>query len=521
MRKLIYPAIFSFKFHHLVFVTLVTSLLACGGGSSDDLPQSNLAPTANAGSDQSVAEQVQVTLSGIASEDSDGNIVSYQWIQMGGSTVVLNDPGLVSVTFTTPVDSGGETLNFELVVTDNLGATGSDSIVISVDSVNPPSAGTYIENPDLDGEFRDAILVNRNPDCRAYAQDDNSGDYGSTQVFDISSNFADSESHVHIDMVIANNWNQDIFNYDVVIETTSPSQATHCRMVSNMIPNHSFGVQVTGPNGDGWINQIDHSDIEITYIPVAPVKTSTATNTPRNPPIFDFDGILLNGVGISMDSGFCYNPGVTTGPIYLQSNAAGNTSGCGPQNSWFELPAYTISEPSTENMAAVFDSYFAHGYEGTYHYHAMTHPLQEDNDQTHPPSNGMGSPAIGFAPDGFPIYGHWFVDQNNQLVTAISGYQVFAGNSRLANSDARHGTPPTPWDITNRPEDFESDFGLEMGRYEEDWYFAGSGNLDECNGAFDVNGDYGYYITDTYPFTPPCTFGVRDPSFGKTSPSLP
>ncbi|MCS5614527.1 MAG: YHYH protein, partial [Candidatus Marinimicrobia bacterium] len=53
------------------------------------------------------------------------------------------------------------------------------------------------------------------------------------------------------------------------------------------------------------------------------------------------------------------------------------------------------------------------------------------------------------------------------------------------------------------------------------WYFAGTGNLDECNGAYDVNGDYGYYITDKYPFTPPCTFGARDPSFGKKSPTLP
>ena len=73
----------------------------------------------------------------------------------------------------------------------------------------------------------------------------------------------------------------------------------------------------------------------------------------------------------------------------------------------------------------------------------------------------------------------------------------------------------------NNPNDFESNFGLEMGRYEEDWYFAGTGNLDECNGAYDVNGDYGYYITDKYPFTPPCTFGVRDTSFSKESPTLP
>jgi hypothetical protein len=133
----------------------------------------------------------------------------------------------------------------------------------------------------------------------------------------------------------------------------------------------------------------------------------------------------------------------------------------------------------------------------------MTHPLQEDNDQTQPPSNGDGSPVIGFAPDGFPIYDHWFIDESNLLVRAKSGYETYAVNSRTPIETALHGTPPTPWDIENRPDD------------------AGTGNLDECNGAFDVNGDYGYYVTDKYPFTPPCTFGDRDPWFGKRSPTLP
>ena len=379
----------------------------------------------------------------------------------------------------------------------------------------------YSNNPDMNGQFLDAVLINRNPDCRVYTLDTNNGNYGSSLILDISNGMDNAVSDVYIDLVIANNWNSSNFNYDNVTEVNDPELATHCRMISNMIPNHNFGVEVTGPNGDGWIHAIDHSDIEVTYIPVNPIKTNVSTDTPRNPPIYDFDGILLNGVGISMDSGFCYNPGVETGPNHLQSNEAGNTSGCGPQNSWFELPAYTIWNPNAQYMAGIFDSYFGHGYEGTYHYHALTHPLQEDSDQLQPPSNGDGSPVIGFAPDGFPIYGHWFIDSNNQLVRAESGYETYNSNSRIPIETALHGTPPTPWDIENNPDNFESDFGLEMGRYEEDWYFSGTGNLDECNGAYDINGDYGYYITDKYPFTPPCTFGIRDPSFGKESPTLP
>jgi hypothetical protein len=386
---------------------------------------------------------------------------------------------------------------------------------------NPGITDGYVDNPDLSGQFSDAVLLNRNPDCRAYATDPNSGDYGSTGILDISNGIENGESTVQIDMVIASGWNATNFDYDNVIVTTSAIEATHCRMTSNMIPNHSFGVEVNGPRGGGWINPIDHSDTEVTYIPVNPTKSETPIDTPRRPPIYDFDGILLNGVGIAMDSGFCYNPGVSDGPLNKQSNDAGNSSGCGPRNTWFELPAYTIWDASAEKMAAVFDDYFAHGYVGTYHYHAITHPLLNADDQSQAPANGQGSPVIGFAPDGFPIFGHWFIDENNQLVKAESGYETFAGNSRMPISSALHGTPPTPWDIANHPEDFASDFGLEIGRYEEDWYFADSGNLDECNGATDINGDHGYYITDKYPFAPPCTFGDRDPSFGKEAPTLP
>ena len=180
--------------------------------------------------------------------------------------------------------------------------------------ITPPDTIIYNSNPDMNGQFSDAVLVSRNPDCRAYATDANDGDYGSSLISDLSNGISNAVSYVRIDLVIASNWNAIAYGYESVTWTNDPELSTHCRMTSNMIPNHTFGVAVTGPGGDGWINAIDHSDIEVTYIPVDPVRTNTPTDTPRNPPTFDFDGILLNGVGISMDSGFCYNPGVTTGP---------------------------------------------------------------------------------------------------------------------------------------------------------------------------------------------------------------
>jgi hypothetical protein len=508
-----------------VFTFILLSLtLGCGSGSAPEsdgyTPQTptNSAPQITSAATFSVMEG-ETNIGSVTASDIDNDTLSYSVGGTDASAVIITSSGILSFV-SAPVYETKASYSITVTVSDGTAST-TQTITISITS-NPELGGNYTNNPDLSGQFLDAILVNRNPDCQAYVDDANAGNYSSTQISDLSNGTSDGTSQVQIDMVIASNWNAATYNYDdVTVTSADASVATHCRIISNMIPNHIFGVAVTGPGGGGWINAIDHSDTETTYIPVDPVRSNIASDTPRNPPIYDFDGILLNGVGIAMDSGFCYNPGVTTGPLRLQSNEAGNTSGCGPQNTWFELPAYSIWHHGAENMAAVFDDYFAHGYVGTYHYHAITHPLQEDNDQIQPPSNGDGSPVIGFAPDGFPIYGHWFFDQNNLLVRAESGYETYITDSRTHIPGALHGTPPTPWDIANQPGDFASDFGLEMGRYEQDWYFAGTGNLDECNGAVDVNGDYGYYITDKYPFTPPCTFGDRDPSFGKRSPTLP
>lgn len=397
-------------------------------------------------------------------------------------------------------------------------------------TTNPGEPPAYLPNV-LDGQLFNQVLTNRDPDCRSYI-----GNYDAHGMED-RSNFLPSApffpgtnvvSEVQIDLVIVRGeYNSNIaWDYDSVTPTSSVNSATHCRTVSNVIPNHDFGWEVGSRNQSGvWVTEIDHDDISTTYIPVNPKMpvNMNALDTPRDPVNYmDLDGILLNGIGIAMDSGFCFNPD------HNRANEAGNATGCGGLSVWYELPAYTLYDPSAVNMAPIFDDYFGHGFEGTYHYHAVTHPLQADDDQTVGPAGG--SPLIGFARDGFPIYGHWFVDENGNLVKAESGYilktyELNNGNSRdpyegvPANFD--RGTPPTPWDIVNRPEDFDTNFGLPLGRYEDDWVYdstGNTGNLDMCNGATDANGNYGYYVTDKYPFTPPCVFGVPEPSFGKVPP---
>ena len=120
----------------------ISMLTACGGGGGSDdggggtkPPPANVAPSANAGSDQTVDENAEVTLSGTGS-DSDGSIASYTWIQTTGTSVTLTNANSASATFTSPDINTDETLTFELKVTDDDGATGSDSISVSVNYVN-------------------------------------------------------------------------------------------------------------------------------------------------------------------------------------------------------------------------------------------------------------------------------------------------------------------------------------------------------------------------------------------------
>jgi hypothetical protein len=102
----------------------------------------NLPPTADAGPDQTVDEDVTVTLDGSNSSDPDNDISSYQWIQTGGMTVTLSSTTAVQPTFTAPnVGPSGASLTFQLTVTDSGGLQSTDVCTVNISSVNlPPTA---------------------------------------------------------------------------------------------------------------------------------------------------------------------------------------------------------------------------------------------------------------------------------------------------------------------------------------------------------------------------------------------
>ncbi|MED5420842.1 MAG: YHYH protein, partial [Pseudomonadota bacterium] len=57
--------------------------------------------------------------------------------------------------------------------------------------------------------------------------------------------------------------------------------------------------------------------------------------------------------------------------------------------------------------------------------------------------------------------------------------------------------------------------GTYDGTFRDDYeYVPGAGDLDECNGMT-VDGVYGYYITDAFPYIVACFRGIPNLSFQK------
>jgi hypothetical protein len=76
---------------------------------------------------------------------------------------------------------------------------------------------------------------------------------------------------------------------------------------------------------------------------------------------------------------------------------------------------------------------------------------------------------------------------------AFDGYPIYQGNAFYSSS----------WELTN-----DSLFATDT--WAAHTYIEGSGDLDQCNGLTDEEGNYAYYTTDTFPYILGCYSGVVD-----------
>jgi len=313
------------------------------------------------------------------------------------------------------------------------------------------------------GDISYLKLTNRNPDCAEYV-----GNY--------LANIVDVQQGVLL-----------------TSQLTITANESHCIFVSNNIPNHDVGANTT--TGKNFASQVkENSQAYTLTVPRNPTHQARASYVDKVAAKLTLNGILLNGVDLDMDSAFCYHPDINA-PLNI---GLGTRTQCGLNADWYAVPA---NNPEIVTL----DEFSGHAFDGRYHYHGDNDGLSNvssDDSLSFDVSeySSSGSPVVGFAPDGYPIYGHYFYDvEIGALRKAKSSWKTYS-TERLTPSGSIVDAPSIDSHM--------------RGLFVEDWYFeSGSGDLDECNGMTDIYGNYGYYYTETYPYGPICVKGTPEPSF--------
>jgi hypothetical protein len=157
---------------------------------------------------------------------------------------------------------------------------------------------------------------------------------------------------------------------------------------------------------------------------------------------------------------------------------------------------------------------------GEYHHHVSPKCLYDITDNTH------HSPIIGYAFDGYPVYGAYGytnTDGTGPIKRMTSSFQLRTG---MVHRD----TLPDGTGLTSTFHGPDVDATYPLGAYQQDYNFvAGSGDLDVHNGRFCVTpeypaGTYAYFVTidaslaPQYPYTIGLTYYGIVPS-GNTGPT--
>ncbi len=163
----------------LVFTLTVTD--PSGAQASDQCritveapTQTNEAPVANAGDNQTVKAQSHVTLDGSGSYAPEGQSLTYLWHQTSGLTVALSQSDSIRATFVAPDNiTDTTTLAFELTVTDSQGASSADTCLVVIEPLTATDS-------DGDGIDDDSDAFPNDPDEWADNDHDGTGDNADT-----------------------------------------------------------------------------------------------------------------------------------------------------------------------------------------------------------------------------------------------------------------------------------------------------------------------------------------------------
>lgn len=200
-------------------------------------------------------------------------------------------------------------------------------------------------------------------------------------------------------------------------------------------------------------------------------KTPSAAAVPTAVPVVFATGVLINGI-----------------PFFGNSNA----------NSWSNQ-----SQSNSQQGQHLWnvDAWYGEGFtldtafsahpqqDGAYHSHATPHRLYDFPSTSH-------SPIVGFAFDGYPVYGPYGY---TSAMNASSGISQMSSSYQLRTMTTRHTLPDGTVLAANQYGPNVST-SHPLGEYIEDYeYVAGLGDLDANNGRTCVtpeypNGTYAYFV---------------------------
>jgi hypothetical protein len=247
--------------------------------------------------------------------------------------------------------------------------------------------------------------------------------------------------------------------------------STRRSLTANGIPDHT-----TGPFSNPAVN-FTMTTQNVSFSAILAPALASATNTDARALAYALNGVKIDpGTG-----GSCPSTVTSTSDCSLLP-----TSGASGPWRMEALGQTTFDFGADLNNAHVQP-------DGAYHYHGVPEGILTKNGVS---STSPKMLLIAWAPDGYPMYVRYGY---STATSAASALKVIRSSYAL-KSTPDSGRPSTTL--------------IPMGAFTQDYqYNAGSGDLDECNGRFDVtpefpNGIYHYYSTDTYPFMPRCWKGT-------------
>lgn len=134
------------------------------------------------------------------------------------------------------------------------------------------------------------------------------------------------------------------------------------------------------------------------------------------------------------------------------------------------IPIFGQAEGTGGDVLSLGDGFTeCGGHNGPSGYHYHTFDVTGSDDCRFTEEDAAAGVLYGYAFDGFPIYG------NNEYASSyeLTDESLFASDTWSAHT-----------------------------------YIEGSGDLDECNGRTDEDGNYAYYTTESFPYTVGCFRGT-------------